>query len=298
MATVLAFASFDRSLRVALAPRGLLTRRRASRARGPSAPSAERAMDPCFPISGASCRRAGTAPARSRSQRRAVSLREERRTRAPRASSLRVWFRDVEDAHPKRLARPYRAVLPRRLPVSRPSARRHWQSGPDRSRRHRVAPSRAMRPCRDSTAPGSLRSVRLGRDPSMGGVQPSCQRSAPGIRVDSPCSAETEPGWVSRFTSLHPLRPAVRAPLRRSLPEGRPPDESLALLGSSATAGFAATAVTQVPRRRFGPPRERQTRSCERRVPSADEEHPKGAPARALPREPPCLFADRPEPLG
>ena len=48
MATVLAFASFDRSLRVALAPRGLLTRRRASRARGPSAPSAERAMDPCF----------------------------------------------------------------------------------------------------------------------------------------------------------------------------------------------------------------------------------------------------------
>jgi hypothetical protein len=32
----------------------------------------------------------------------------------------------------------------------------------------------------------SLRSADSGRDPSLEGVQPSCQRSAPGIRVDSP----------------------------------------------------------------------------------------------------------------
>lgn len=158
--------------------------------------------------------------------------------------------------------------------------------------------SRALRPRRDSSAPGSLRSVRPGRDPSIGGVQPSCQRSAPGIRVDSPCSAETEPGWVSRFTSLHPLRPAVRAPLRRSLPEGRPPDEPLALLVPPR-----CPALQRQPPRRPHAARPAHRVNGEHEL--ADEEHlPTTKSARERSRssrcrkKPPCLFAGRPEPLG
>lgn len=163
--------------------------------------------------------------------------------------------------------------------VSRPLARRRWQSGPFRSRHHHSAPSRALRPRRDSTAWGSFRSARLGRDPSIEGVQPSCQRSAPGIRVDSPSS--TEPGWVSRFTPLHPLRPAAHPPLRCSLPERRLPDESLALLVSPWAARFAAITTTESPRRLSGPPRERRARASGRGAPSTDEGRPKAPP---LPR--------------
>jgi hypothetical protein len=156
--------------------------------------------------------------------------------------------------------------------------RRHRQNGPFRSRHHRGAPSRALRPRRDSVASDSLRSARRGRDPSMEGVQPSCQRSAPGIRIDSPRAACTALGWVSRFTPLHPLRPAARPPLRCSLPERRPPDEPLALLVPPRMTGFAATATAEVPRRLPGPPRERCARAFGRGAPSTGEEHPRALP--------------------
>jgi hypothetical protein len=63
-------------------------------------------------------------------------------------------------------------------------ARRRWQNGPFRSRHHRGTPSRVLRPRRDSDAPELLAKRRSGRDPSMEGVQSSCQRSAPELRVD------------------------------------------------------------------------------------------------------------------
>jgi hypothetical protein len=188
---------------------------------------------PVLPISGASCRCAGTAPARSKPCRRARTLGEERRSRAPRALSPHAWFRDVGEERPKRLARPYRAMLPLRLPVSRPSARRRWQSGPsDRGitaalRRERCDPAVTRRRRAPCGAPDAS------RDPSMVDVQPSCQRSAPGIRVGSPCPVLPELGWVSRFTPLHPLRPAARSPLRRSLPEGRSPERASGAPGAS-----------------------------------------------------------------
>jgi hypothetical protein len=183
-----------------------------------------------LPISGASCRHAGTTSARSSPRRRAErSVRSTEPARPGRrrsASGLGTWRMSARSASPDHTARCHHRGC--RSPGHR--LRRHRQNGPFRSRHHRGAPSRALRPRRDSVASDSLRSARRGRDPSMEGVQPSCQRSVPELRVDFPGAVSTEHGWVSRFTPLHPLRPAVRSPLRCSLPKGRPPDEPLALL--------------------------------------------------------------------
>jgi len=186
---------------------GLLTWRRAPRTRGPSAPSAERAQDPCFrslalPVGTRAPLRHGPDHAEG------LAPREEHRTRAPRAASLRVWFRDVEEDRPKRLALPCRAALPPRLPVSRPSARKRWQYGPSFHgitawlRRELRGPA-VTRPRR---APFGARGI--GRDPSIEGVQPSCQRSAPGLRLDSltPDDNRTRGGCRGsrRFTRFDP----------------------------------------------------------------------------------------------
>jgi hypothetical protein len=163
-----------------------------------------------LPISGASCRNAGTAPACSSPRQTALHSVRSAETRAPRASSLHVRVRDVEEGRPKRLAHPCRAVLPPRLPVSRPSARRRWQSGPFGHGVTASAPSRAPGPRRDSTERRAPCGVPApGRDPSIGGVQPSCQRSAPGIRIDSPARFAPSSGGCRgsrRFTRFDPRR--------------------------------------------------------------------------------------------
>jgi hypothetical protein len=81
---------------------------------------------------------------------------------------------------------------------------------------------------------------------------------------------------VSRFTPLHPLRPAHRAPLRRSLPKGRPTDEPLVLLVSSLADQLCSDSQPRRPHARStGPPRERRARPSGRGAPSFDEEHSK-----------------------
>jgi hypothetical protein len=131
MATVLAFASFDRSVRAVARPfRGLVTRRRAPRARGPSAPSAERA-----PVSRASdlwrsCRRAGTAPARSSPRRTAGGSLRSSRTRTPRASPLRFRIRETKDAPPEAPRPPWPHSVATAAADLHALARRHGQSGP------------------------------------------------------------------------------------------------------------------------------------------------------------------------
>jgi hypothetical protein len=131
--------------------------------------------------------------------------------------------------------------------------------------------SRALRPRRDSSAPGSLRSVRLGRDPSIGGVQPSCQRSAPGIRIDAPSSSPGGCRGSRRFTRFDPRCARRSGVLCR---RGVCPT-SLWRSWSFHGAGFAATTTAESPRRIFDPPRERRVRACGRGVPSTDEERSK-----------------------
>jgi len=88
-----------------------------------------------------------------------------------------------------------------------------------RSRHHRGAPSRALRPRRDSDAPALLAKCRCGRDPSMEGVQPSCQRSAPGIRVE--LRARCRPSSVG--VAVHAASPASThgAPVAPAFSSGR-----------------------------------------------------------------------------
>jgi hypothetical protein len=120
----------------------------------------ESPCDPCFPISGASCRRAGTAPARSNprgraggSARSAEPERPERRRSAPGLGKRRTCARSASPFHA-------RAVSPRPLPISRPWARRNRQNGPFARgvtaslRRERCGPAVTRR------ARGSLRSAR------------------------------------------------------------------------------------------------------------------------------------------
>jgi hypothetical protein len=206
-----------------------MTWRRAPRAKGPSAPSAERAVVPCFrslalpvgvwvPLRCGPDRAGGLGP------------REEPRTRSPWATSLHAWFRDGDDVAPEAP----RLTMPRGVATtatgSSPWGVETLIERAFSSRHHRGAPSRALRPRRDSDRDSTPCGSVLGRDPSMEGVQPSCQRSAPGLRVDFPRSVSTELGWVSRFTPLHPLRPTARLPFRCSLPKRPTPDEPLALL--------------------------------------------------------------------
>jgi hypothetical protein len=192
----------------------------------------------------------------------------------PRASSLRAWFRDVEEERPKRLARPCRTVLPPRLPVSRPSARRRWQNGPFDHGITAALRSRALRPRRDSAAWRSLRSARSGRDPSIEGVQPSCQRSAPGIRIDAPSRSPGGCRGSRRFTRFDPRCARRSGVLCRS---GVCPT-SLWRSWSLCGAGLAATTTAESPRRLLDPPRERRARACGQGAPSADEGRPKALP--------------------
>lgn len=183
-----------------------------------------------LPISGASCRRAGTAPARSRPRRRAdgsVRIVEPAPPGRRRfASGLGTWRKSARSASPDHAARCCHRGCPSqsrwRKDVGRTGLLDHGITAA--LRRERCGPA-VTRPGR---APSGARD--FGRDPSIVGVQPSCQRSAPGIRIDSPSSIE--PGWVSRFTPLHPLRPGLRMPLRCSLSEWRVRTEPLALLVS------------------------------------------------------------------
>jgi hypothetical protein len=202
------------------------------------------------------------------SAREGWRLREERRTRTPRAPSLRSRFRETEDLRPKRLAIP----CPRRVATAAADLQALGEEKPAErafcSRRHRLAPSRALRPRRDSASPRLLAERPASAvTRRWKACNPVCQRSAPGLRVGFPRSIRTERGWMSRFTPLHPLRPAARSPLRRSLPEGRSPDELLALLVSRTVTGFAATTTDFDPTPH--PPASRVNGEHE----PADEEH-------------------------
>jgi len=107
MATVLAFASFDQSVRDAARPEGARTWRRAPRARGPSAPSAERARDPYFRSLALPVGARAPLRMRSRPQRRADgSVRSVGPTRPGRhrsTSGLRTWRRSARSASPDHL---------------------------------------------------------------------------------------------------------------------------------------------------------------------------------------------------
>jgi hypothetical protein len=117
-----------------------------------------------------------------------------------------------------------------------------------------------------------------GRDPSMVGVQPSCQRSVPGIRVGFPRSAGPSSGGCRgsrRFTRFDPWCERRSAVLFR---RGDRPTNLWRSWFPRGRAGFAATAITGTPRRAPDPPRER-------RAELADEEHlpPTKSAQRALP---------------
>lgn len=177
-----------------------------------------------------------------------------------------------------------------------PLARRRWRNGPfDHGitaalRRERCGPAvtRTRRtPCE----------IRCDRDPSMEGVQPSCQRSAPGLRVDS--RARCRPSSVG--VAVHAASPAStqRAPSAPAFSSGR-----ASARRASGAPGPSAEGRPTGNGHRGGP----TPLACARRVNGerelADEEHlspaksTRGCPARALPHEPRCLFADWPRPFG
>lgn len=111
---------------------------------------------------------------------------------------------------PKRLARRYRAVFPQQLPIPGRRPWDGWQGGPFH-RSHRTAPSRA-RAALSVRHPG--RATPLGAfgrvlDPSIEGVQPTCQRSAPGIRVGCRLLVRDVPASVA----VHAASPTSTRPV-------------------------------------------------------------------------------------
>jgi hypothetical protein len=151
------------------------------------------------PISGASCRHAGTTPARSRPRRRAVRSRRSTEPARPgrrrSASGLGTGRMRVRSASPMQ----DRAVLPPRLPSPGHRPGRLWQSGPFAHgitaalRRERCGPAvtrqsrapcgatdpavtrrlRACNPVVKDQHPGSASSPRARCEPSSGGCRGS-----------------------------------------------------------------------------------------------------------------------------
>jgi hypothetical protein len=206
-----------------------------------------------LPISGASCRHAGTAPARSSPRRRAEhSVRSAEPARPGRrrsASGLGTGRRLARSASPLQTTRCcHRGCFLLAVGQERGAGRAFLHGITAALRRERCGPA-VTRPGR---TPYGARD--FGRDPSIVGVQPSCQRSVPGIRIDSPSSVS--PGGCRdsrRFTHFDPRRACRSGVLFRS----GVCEASLWRSWFPREAGFAATTITGSPRRFPGPPRER-----------------------------------------
>jgi len=166
------------------------------------------------PISGASCRQAGTAPERSKCSGGLDSVRSN--PLAQGSSASRVRFRDVGQLKPEapRSSMPHPRFREQR-PAPRPSAGNDWQNGP-------CHPSVTARPRRGFAQPhpGSIRQPtpcgdsRRVLDPSIESVQPTCQRSVPGFRVGCRPRWKPRPAGVAfhaaspTFTRWVPVAPA------------------------------------------------------------------------------------------
>lgn len=188
-------------LTVAARPRRALRDDDASRARGPSAPLAERAQNRCrrslaLPV--------GTRAPLANAPTFARAGAPEGATRMPRArvrSASGLGMRGRLD--PKRLALRYRTRVA--AGGCQSHDRRSGTGGktdrfPDYAARLR---RELVQPRPGSTGLGSLRRRDRIVDPSIESVQPTCQRSAPRFRVG--CRFDDSNRRVSRITSLHPL---------------------------------------------------------------------------------------------
>jgi len=161
------------------------------------------------PISGASCRHAGTAPERSNA-REGWTPSEGRNPLAQGDNASRVRIRDAGQVAPE-APRPSipRYVSEKRLPIPWPSARDERQSGPlclgiaaelrrELTRPHRGS-TRASRSFRSD--PPGFGPVDRGRATHLSKISTRASRRLPAF-------GENRGRRVLRFTSLHPLRPA------------------------------------------------------------------------------------------
>jgi hypothetical protein len=113
------------------------------------------------------------------------------------------------------------------------------------ARCHQAAPSRArMASPSAAQSPRFFRSRRRTLGPSIEDVQPTCQRSAPGFRAEYRARLGRA-RRVSCATSLHPLSPARRSPLRLSLSEATREKRDLDAPGPPKMAGLAAATVSE-----------------------------------------------------
>jgi hypothetical protein len=209
-----------------------------------------------LPISGASCRHAGTTPARSRPRRRAErSVRSTEPTRPERrrsASGLGSGRMRARSASRLQIARCCHRGC--RLPTvgQKTLAERAFSS-----RHHRSAPSRALRPRGDSTKPGSFRSADSAVTRRWRACNPVVKDQHPGSASIPPraASAELGVGVAVHAASPASTRGAFAAPAFSS--GGASARRASGAPGSSALTGVSATATAKIPRRLPGPPRER-----------------------------------------
>jgi hypothetical protein len=163
------------------------------------------------------------------------------------APGLGTWRRSARSASPHHTARCCHRGC------RSPGRRRGdaWQGGPfDHGitaalRRERCGPV-VTRPCR---APCGAPDA--GRDPSIEGVQPSCQRSAPGIRIDAPSLARVD-------VAVHAASPAST--------RGAPATQAFSAGGAFAQRASGAPGFLTGPALQRQPPRGPHAAVSTRRV--------------------------------
>jgi hypothetical protein len=228
-----------------------MTWRRAPRARGPSAPSAERAVVPCFrslalpvgvwvPLRCGPDRAGGLGP------------REEPPTRSPWATSLHAWFRDGDNVAPEAP----RLTIPRGV-VTTATGSSPWgvETLIERafsSRHHRGAPSRALRPRRDSDRDSTPCGACSAVTRRWKACNPVVKDQHPGSASTSRARCRPSSGGCRgsrRFTRFDPRRACRSGVLFR---KGRRPTSLWRswFLRDDRPCG---TAATEAPRRLPGP---------------------------------------------